>query len=51
MDYLVAQDLIRSEHLDLVREGGLNGFKHIPNVTVKQALFMRVGITHSVPLL
>ena len=27
MDYLVAQDLIRSEHLDLVREGGLNGFK------------------------
>ena len=27
MDYLGAQDLIRSEHLDLVREGGLNGFK------------------------
>ena len=27
MEYLVAQDLIRSEHLDLVREGGLNGFK------------------------
>lgn len=26
MDYLVAQDLIRSERLDLVREGGLRGF-------------------------
>lgn len=27
MDYLIAQDLIRSERLDLVREGGLKGFK------------------------
>lgn len=26
MDYLIAQDLIRSERFDLVREGGLRGF-------------------------
>jgi len=27
MDYLIAQDLIRSERFDLVREGGLRGFE------------------------